>query len=110
MHPGAGVIFPLLLLSAVQRGETHDASSPPTAVAFNSADRTLHGLLYKPTGPGPFSAVLYNHGSAPGLVNNGAFELIAPVFVARGWVFFAPYRRGQGVSADAGRYIGDEIA
>ena len=53
--------------------------------------------------------MLYSHGSAPGLVNNEAFEAIAPAFVARGWVFFAPYRRGQGLSADAGAYIMDEI-
>jgi carboxymethylenebutenolidase len=49
-------------------------------------------------------------GSAAGLVNNEAFEAIAPAFVARGWVFFAPYRRGQGLSEAAGPYILDEIA
>jgi len=32
------------------------------------------------------------------------------VFAAHGWVFFGPYRRGQGLSASAGPYIGDEIA
>jgi dipeptidyl aminopeptidase/acylaminoacyl peptidase len=97
-------------LGVVAFSTAQDAISAPANVAFSSADKTLHGLLYKPVGPGPFPAVLYNHGSAPGLVNNGAFELIAPVFVAQGWVFFAPYRRGQGLSADAGPYIGDEIA
>ena len=66
--------------------------------------------MYKPDGPGPFPAVLYNHGSAPGLVNNQAFDTIAPAFVERGWVFFAPYRRGQGLSAGAGPYIMDEIS
>jgi dipeptidyl aminopeptidase/acylaminoacyl peptidase len=78
-------------------------------VSFNSGDKVLHGLLYKPTRPGPFPTVLYNHGSAPGLLNNQAFELIGPMFTARGWAFFAPYRRGQGLSSDAGRYIMDEI-
>jgi carboxymethylenebutenolidase len=79
-------------------------------VSFNSGARVLHGLIYKPVGTGPFPAVLYNHGSAPGMLNNEAFELLAPIFVAHGWVFFAPYRRGQGLSGDAGPYIGDEIA
>jgi dienelactone hydrolase len=78
-------------------------------VTFQGGKIELRGLLYKPDGPGPFPAVLYNHGSAPGLVNNEAFDAIAPTFVARGWVFFAPYRRGQGLSADAGPYIMDEI-
>ncbi len=53
--------------------------------------------------------MLYNHGSAPGMMNNQAFEAIGPRFAARGWVFFAPYRRGQGLSAAAGAYIGDQI-
>ncbi len=78
-------------------------------VSFQSGSLTLRGLLYKPRGTGPFPAVLYNHGSAPGMLNNQAFDAIGPLFVSRGWVFFAPYRRGQGLSAAAGPYIGDEI-
>lgn len=84
-------------------------TSASETVAFNSGDKVLHGLLYKPAGTGPFPTVLYNHGSAPGLLNNQAFELIGPLFTARGWAFFAPYRRGQGLSSDAGPYIQDEI-
>src|SRR5439155_2641951 len=79
-------------------------------VTFQSGAITLHGLLYKPEGTGPFPAMLYNHGSAPGMLSNEAFEAIAPVYVSRGWVFFAPYRRGQGLSASVGRFIGAEIA
>jgi carboxymethylenebutenolidase len=44
------------------------------------------------------------------MVSNQAFEALGPVFASQGWVFFAPYRRGQGLSASAGPYIGDEIA
>jgi carboxymethylenebutenolidase len=79
-------------------------------VSFPSGDLTLHGVLYKPEGAGPFPAVLYNHGSAPGMLSNAAFEAIGPLFQRRGWAFFAPYRRGQGLSASTGPYIGDEIA
>ena len=90
---------------------TYRAQPAPAAetVSFNSGDKVLHGLLYKPSGTGPFPTVLYNHGSAPGLLNNQAFDLIGPLFTARGWAFFAPYRRGQGLSSDAGPYIQDEI-
>jgi carboxymethylenebutenolidase len=84
-------------------------TAPPETASFDSGAVHLHGLIYKPSGPGPFPAVLYNHGSSPGLVNNAAFALIAPAFLAHGWVFFAPYRRGQGLSQDAGAYIIDEI-
>lgn len=78
-------------------------------MSFQSGALTLRGVLYRPSGAGRFPAVLYNHGSAPGMLNNQAFEAIGPRFAARGWVFFAPYRRGQGLSASAGPYIGDQI-
>jgi carboxymethylenebutenolidase len=89
-------------------------AKPPSAlseiVTFTAGDRTLHGVLYRPVAPGPFPSLLYNHGSAAGMLNNQAFEALGPLFASRGWVFFAPYRRGQGLSASAGPYIGDEIA
>ena len=78
-------------------------------VSFPSGKITLRGVLYKPEGTGPFPAVVYNHGSAAGMLSNEAFEAIGPVCAGRGWVFFAPYRRGQGLSASAGPYISDEI-
>ena len=78
-------------------------------VTFRSGTLTLHGVLYKPDGAGPFPAVLYNHGSAPGMLSKEAFDALGPLFARHGWVFFGPYRRGQGLSASAGRYIGDQI-
>lgn len=44
------------------------------------------------------------------MLSKDAFDTLGPVFVSRGWVFFGPYRRGQGLSASAGTYIGDIIA
>jgi dienelactone hydrolase len=79
-------------------------------VSFPSGDLTLHGVVYKPEGAGPFPAVVYNHGSAPGMLSAQAFAALGPVFTSHGWVFFGPYRRGQGLSASAGPYIGDQIA
>lgn len=76
-------------------------------VAFPSGTLTLRGVLYRPTGTGPFPAVVYNHGSAPD--NSMASEALGPVFAHRGWVFFMPSRRGQGLSTSAGPYIRDEI-
>src|SRR5258706_9389839 len=89
--------------------------SPPVLpaadiVAFPSGEITLHGMLYKPEGIGPFPAVVYNHGSAAGMLSKEAFDVLGPAFVSHGWVFFGPYRRGQGLSASAGPYIGDQIA
>lgn len=79
-------------------------------VTFPSGSITLHGVIYKPAGAGPFPAILYNHGSAPGMYNNEAFEALGPLFANRGWVLFAPYRRGQGLSAGAGPYIVDDMS
>lgn len=85
-------------------------SSDGEVVTFPSGELTLHGVLYKPEGNGPFPAVVYNHGSAPGMLSKQAFDVLGPVFAKNGWVFFGPYRRGQGLSASAGKFIGDEIA
>jgi dienelactone hydrolase len=85
-------------------------SSASEIVTFPSGNLTLHGVVYKPQGTGRFPAVVYNHGSAPGMLSSQAFEALGPVFASHGWVFFGPYRRGQGLSADAGPYIRDEIS
>jgi carboxymethylenebutenolidase len=78
-------------------------------VEFKNGSLNLRGELYKPKGKGPFPAILYNHGSAPGMLNSQASEILGPLFANRGWVFFMPYRRGQGLSQSAGPYIMDEI-
>jgi carboxymethylenebutenolidase len=78
-------------------------------VTFPSGDITLHGVVYRPEGKGPFPAVVYNHGSAEGMISKTGFDALGPVFASHGWVFFGPYRRGQGLSASAGPYIGDQI-
>jgi carboxymethylenebutenolidase len=96
------VLFALLLLPLVL--------SAAETVTFPSGEITLHGVLYRPEGAGPSPAVIYNHGSAPGMMSQQAFAALGPVFASHGWVFFGPYRRGQGLSASAGPYIGDQIA
>src|SRR5260370_27722960 len=74
-------------------------------VTFPSGEITLHGVLYKPEGTGPFPAVVYNHGSAPGMMSEQAFAALGPVFASHGWVFLGPYRRGQGLSASPGAHF-----
>ncbi len=43
------------------------------------------------------------------MLSQEVFDQLGPLFARRGWVFFAPWRRGQGLSADAGPYIEDQI-
>ena len=84
-------------------------TTPYEIVHFPSGQLTLGGELFIPKGKGPFPAVLYNHGSADGMKSDMASTAMGPLYTAKGWIFFMPYRRGQGLSANAGPYIGDLI-
>jgi carboxymethylenebutenolidase len=98
-------------VSACKRGSAAvpQQSRVPGAqtVSFKSGSLTLAGVVYKPDGSGPFPVILWNHGSYGDPMQ--AFDEMGPHFTTRGWVFFGPFRRGQGLSASAGPYIGDEI-
>ena len=67
---------------------------------FPSGGLQLHGFLWKPDGPGPFPAVLWNHGSEG---SPGWQPVLGQFYTAHGYVFFIPHRRGQGRSP--GTYI-----
>jgi carboxymethylenebutenolidase len=92
-------------------------AATPIAVQFPSGSLRLHGLLWKPDGPGPFPAVLFSHGSGganadetAGLPITEAAARLAPLFTARGYAFFHPFRRGQGPSADAAPFLQERLA
>jgi dienelactone hydrolase len=79
----------------------------PDTVTFSSGSLTLTGLLWKPTGTGPFPAVLYNHGSE---ARPERFLTKLPIaFLSHGYALFVPFRRGQGFSKGQGRYITEEL-
>jgi len=82
----------------------------PRLIRFDAGGVSLGGELYLPEGPGPFPVVLYNHRSAPGAYASEAARAIGPRFAQAGWLFFMPHRHGQGLSADAGPDLGDELA
>ena len=106
----AGLIGFAIPANAATLPKSHPVTPRAEIVTFPSGRLTLHGVIYKPAGAGPFPAVLYNHGSAPGMLSQQAFQALGPVFASHGWLFFGPYRRGQGLSSSAGPYIGDQIA
>jgi carboxymethylenebutenolidase len=88
---------------AAENVETGDGV--PALVDFPSGELSLKGFLWKPKGNGPFPAILWNHGSER---RPGKVEPVASFFVARGYVFFVPHRRGQGRSP--GPYIMDQLS
>ena len=109
--PMAVAAISLLLAACAPRAQSGEAPLTGSVVVYGRAPggAPLRGALYLPAGAGPFPVLLYAHGSAPEALSNEAFEAVAPRFTRRGWAVFAPYRRGQGLSRDAGPSIGDEI-
>ena len=77
-------------------------------IAYKSGPLWLEGYIFKPAGRGPFPVVVWNHGSEPRPGAGAQFDGIARVFVPRGYVVFAPTRRGHDDSD--GAYITDERA
>ena len=61
------------------------ALSAREIVTFPSGEIILHGALYKPEGPGPFPAVIYNHGSAAGMLSERARDALGSS-VRQAWI------------------------
>jgi carboxymethylenebutenolidase len=79
------------------------ASAAPETVVLPSGTHTLHALLWRPEGHGPFPAGLFNHGSGNTPQNQAAqAAAVGPVFARHGYVLLFVYRRGSGLSADQG--------
>jgi len=92
------------------------ASIVPETVVVPSGKLRLKAYLWKPTGPGPFPTVLFNHGSGgadaghtAGLPMTEAAEKLAPLFLKHGYAFLYLFRRGQGLSADQGPFMQDSL-
>lgn len=104
------LIFALLVLaSAFATTAQGQPSGQPETVAVHNGPVTLHALLWRPQGRGPFPAVLLNHGSGrtrEELERLGPYEgqtgTLGPVFARHGYVFLYLFRRGVGLSADQG--------
>jgi carboxymethylenebutenolidase len=104
----AFVLAPLVLAltAATAWGQT---SGGPETVLIHSGSATLHAMLWRPQGRGPFPAILLNHGSGrtpEDLKRLGPYEqnpaILGPVFARHGYVFLYLFRRGVGLSTDQG--------
>ena len=76
---------------------THDYV--PSEVNFGSGGLVLKGFLFTPPGPAPFPCVINNHGS--NLRPNSSMVSkpgLAALYLAWGYAFFLPHRRGYGHS------------
>jgi dienelactone hydrolase len=102
------VLAPLVLAltAATACGQT---SGGPETVLIHSGSATLHAILWRPQGRGPFPGILLNHGSGrtpEDLKRLGPYEQnaekLGPLFARHGYVFLYLFRRGVGLSTDQG--------
>lgn len=109
----------VFVLALMMSGATIGQSSPPAArqtIEISSGKLRLQAFLWKPGGPGPFPAVLFNHGSGgadaattAGMPITEAAERLAPLFLKHGYAFLYLFRRGQGLSADQAPFMQDVL-
>lgn len=97
-------LFGIFLLAVAPVSQSWSQVAKPELITFKSGDLALKGFIWKPDGPGPFPAILWNHGSEK---RPGTVDTVAAYFVSRGYVFLVPHRRGQGRSP--GTYIMDQL-
>jgi Dipeptidyl aminopeptidases/acylaminoacyl-peptidases len=88
-------------------GSSGSAEILEERVTFTNEGLTLEGYVYRPSGSGPYPAIVWNHGSEADPYSNEQFLAMAEYFVPAGYVFFAPIRRGQ--SGSEGAYIQDTL-
>ena len=96
----------LTLTPATSMGQTFDG---PETVVVHNGPVTLHAMVWRPHGSGPFPGILLNHGSGRSreqLERLGPYErdaeTLGPVFSRHGFVFLYLFRHGVGTSSDQG--------
>ena len=99
----------LVLAAALATTASGQSTGGPETVVVHNGPITLHALLWRPQGRGPFPAILLNHGSGRTREElkqlgpyEGQAETVGPVFARHGYVFLFPFRQGVGLSADQG--------
>lgn len=105
----------VLLISGMAVGQSSQLVTRQT-VEISNGNLRLKAFLWKPEGPGPFPAVLFNHGSGgadaattAGMPITEAAEKLAPLFLKHGYAFLYLFRRGQGLSADQAPFMQDVL-
>ena len=103
------VVIALILTFLLPIMATGQPTAEPQTVVVRDGSITLHALLWRPLGRGPFPAILCNHGSGRAREElerlgpyEGQAETLGPVFSRHGYVFLFLFRQGVGLSADQG--------
>jgi carboxymethylenebutenolidase len=98
------IIF-ITSLCSVERISAQDLKSQDT-VSVQSGSLTLKALLWRPVGKGPFATIIFCHGSyaSDDTIQDPIKEasVLGPLFAGRGYIYFALFRRGVGLSKGEG--------
>ena len=84
-------------LAASATEPAKDAAPAPVELFLPGKAGKLQAWLWRPSGPGPFPVIVYNHGSEQDPVV-GTRDTLGPFFVSHGYAILFPYRRGAGKS------------
>jgi carboxymethylenebutenolidase len=102
-------VVALLILTLTAVPSWGQTFAGPETVLIQSGSATLHAMLWRPQGRGPFPGILLNHGSGrtrKDLDRLGPYEQnaakLGPVFARHGYVFLYLFRQGVGPSTDQG--------
>jgi hypothetical protein len=89
--PWVFLLAALVLVSALATTGEGKTSGGPETVTVHNGSVTLHALIWRPQGRGPFPAILFNHGSGrtpEELKRLGPYEqqayLLGPMFARHG--------------------------
>lgn len=111
--PAAAGAAILAACSTVSPPTASGTPAAPAAVAvptvttetFRSGDLLLSGVVWRPGSTERCPVVLFHHGG--GRDYREQIAALGRLFTSRGYALFVPYRRGHGMSADQGTWIGD---
>jgi dienelactone hydrolase len=95
--PAASTDAPASATAAALAPSPAPAKVAPTELRIAGKEGAMQAYLWRPDGPGPFPAIVYNHGSErdPWVGSHGPVGLF---FAKNGYVVLFPYRRGAGKS------------
>jgi dienelactone hydrolase len=103
--------FAVAALALLVKAAGQPAASPEV-IDVRTGGLTLRAQVWRPTGTGPFPAVLFNHGSysTDDPLPASEPETLGPVFARHGYVFLWLHRQGTGLSSGQGASDGDQMA
>jgi carboxymethylenebutenolidase len=99
MTPRFLIAFLACIAAAAARSQPQPDPPKYQEVFYSSGNLRIQAYLYKPDGDGPFSAVIYNHGTRDGRERTpNPFPHVGRMLTRAGHAVLVPERRGYGKS------------